>query len=113
MRLRDAALVCHRICLHMRVNVRGQSVLPHLTPSILAEHPGYLSDLQVYDPAHNAWTDLSVPAGGVPPPGRAWHGFTTAGGRLYVYAGWKGSGEHKRADLEEDKYVAGRGGRCC
>ena len=35
-----------------------------------------------------AWTDLSAAASGTPPPPRTGHGFTAAGGRLYVHGGW-------------------------
>ena len=72
---------------------------------ILTSRPGYLADLLVYDPARKSWTDLSVPAAGVAPPGRAWHGFTAAGGRLYVYAGWKGSGESKTKVTLDEEYI--------
>ena len=46
-----------------------------------------LSDLHVYDPVAQAWTDLSSPASGTPPTARSFHGFTSAGDRLYVYGG--------------------------
>ncbi len=45
------------------------------------------NDLLAYDPSHAVWTDLSVPAAGRPPIIRHIHGFTAAGGRLYVHGG--------------------------
>jgi hypothetical protein len=48
---------------------------------------GYLQDLHVYDPTIGAWTDLSAPASSTPPPARFDHGFTSAGGKLYVLGG--------------------------
>ena len=54
-----------------------------------------LQDLHVYDPATMAWTDLSAAASGTPPSARMYHGFTSAGGKLYVHGGYDGSGESK------------------
>ena len=48
----------------------------------------YLGDLHVYDPAAMAWTNLSAAASGTPPSPRAYHGFTSAGGLLYVHGGF-------------------------
>jgi hypothetical protein len=50
-------------------------------------------DLHVYDPAGGAWTDLSAALSGTPPSPRSSHGFTSAGGKLYVHGGWGFSGE--------------------
>jgi hypothetical protein len=47
----------------------------------------------VYDPAARAWTDLSAALSGTPPSRRGRHGFTSAGGKLYVHGGWDDSGE--------------------
>jgi hypothetical protein len=47
----------------------------------------------VYDPAAGAWTDLSAALSGTPPSPRGNHGFTSAGGKLYVHGGWGDSGE--------------------
>ena len=47
-----------------------------------------LGDLHVYDPAAMAWTDLSAAASGTPPSPRAYHGFKSAGGLLYVHGGF-------------------------
>jgi hypothetical protein len=48
-------------------------------------------DLHVYDPAARAWTDLSAALSGTPPSPRSGHGFTSAGGKLYVHGGARGS----------------------
>jgi hypothetical protein len=47
-----------------------------------------LQDLHVYDPDTKAWTNLSAPASGTSPPARWGHGFTSAGGKLYVHGGY-------------------------
>ena len=54
---------------------------------------GDLQDLLVYDPAAMAWTDLSASASGTPPSSRQSHGFTSAGGGLYVHGGLGDTGE--------------------
>ena len=48
---------------------------------------GDLNDLHAYDPVARAWTNLSTPAAGAAPSRRDSHGFTPAGGVLYVHAG--------------------------
>jgi hypothetical protein len=52
-----------------------------------------LDDLHVYEPANRTWTDLSGESvtGPAPVP-RYRHGFTAAGGLLYVFGGgsWTG-----------------------
>ena len=53
---------------------------------------GGLNDLHVYDPAAGAWTDLSAALSGTPPSRRRLHGFTSAGGKLYVHGGLDLSG---------------------
>ena len=55
--------------------------VPH---TFLAED---VNDLYAYDPASMAWTNLSATASGAPPSPRAFHGFTSAGGKLYVHGG--------------------------
>ena len=52
-----------------------------------------LGDLHAYDPAAMAWTDLSAAASGTPPSPRDFQGFASAGGYLYVHAGYGDSGE--------------------
>jgi hypothetical protein len=60
---------------------------------------GLLKDLHVYDPASEAWTDLSAALSGTPPSPRAGHGFTSAGGKLYVHgSGASGEGGAGRAE---------------
>jgi hypothetical protein len=54
---------------------------------------GALNDLHVYDPAAEAWTDLNCTLSGAPPSPRMGHGFTSAGGKLYVHGGWDGFGD--------------------
>ena len=39
------------------------------------------------------WTDLSAAASGTPPSARYGHGFTSAGGKLYVHGGLSDNGE--------------------
>ena len=41
----------------------------------------------MFDPATMAWTDLTSNLSGSLPSPRAYHGFTAAGGRLYVHGG--------------------------
>ena len=49
---------------------------------------GCLADLHSFDPAAMVWTLLSPGAGsGQPPSARFWHGFASAGGKLYVHGG--------------------------
>ena len=47
----------------------------------------FLSDMHVYNPVAMAWMDLSSPRSGDPPSARFGHGFTSAGGLLYVHGG--------------------------
>ncbi len=51
------------------------------------------NDFHVYNPATMTWFDLSGHALGTPPTARSGHGFTSAGGKLYVHGGYDGSGE--------------------
>jgi hypothetical protein len=55
---------------------------------------GDLNDLHMYDPIAKSWTDLSVPLSGTPASLRDSHGFTSAGGKLYVHGGEFGSGKN-------------------
>ena len=69
-----------------------------------------LKDLHVYDPAAMAWTDLSAAASGTPPSAREDQGFTSTGGRIYVYGGKGEIGEGRvRASSEvidwDDSYL--------
>ena len=56
--------------------------------TLLSPHTAHLlNDLHEYDPATRAWTDLSAAISGTPPSPRGLHGFTSAGGKLYVHGG--------------------------
>ena len=46
-----------------------------------------LGDLHVYDPVAMTWTNISAAASGEHPSPRGTHGFTAAGGLLYVFGG--------------------------
>jgi hypothetical protein len=56
---------------------------------------GVKNDLHVYDPASLTWFDLSSVALGTPPSARSGHGFTPAGGKLYVHGGVGNNGMHQ------------------
>jgi hypothetical protein len=78
---------------------------------------GDLNDLHVYDPAAGAWTDLSAALSGTPPSPRGGHGFTSAGGKLYVHGGSDDSGEGGAGRVEGVGMVGAEAGRrdrtCC
>jgi hypothetical protein len=87
---------CRHSCEH--ANARNVAVSgvrngsPPLCSYLLFSPPvslsaGELNDLHSFDPATMTWTLLSSVNG---PPPRAWHGFTSAGGKLYVYGGAAG-----------------------
>ena len=71
------------------------AIPPHAPSPPFRSAGTLLQDLHVYDPAAMAWTDLSATASGTPPSARMYHGFTSAGGKLYVHGGYDGSGESK------------------
>ena len=52
---------------------------------------GSNNDFRVYNPASMTWFDLSGHALGTPPTARFGHGFTSAGGKLYVHGGYSES----------------------
>jgi hypothetical protein len=54
---------------------------------------GLLDDLYSFDPADMTWTQLSAADDAVRPSARSGHGFTSAGGRLYVHGGIEFIGE--------------------
>ncbi len=62
-----------------------------ITPS---RNAGYLDDLYLFDPNTGIWTLLSAAAADSAhrPSARYQHGFTSAGGKLYVHGGWNHSG---------------------
>ena len=53
---------------------------------------GLLGDLHVYDSVQMSWTDISVPAYGVPPAPRGSHGLAVVNGLLYVFGGFAAQG---------------------
>ncbi len=61
-------------------------------PATVAADP--TNDFHAYNPATVTWFDLSGHALGTPPTARFGHGFTSAGGKLYVHGGSKDHGEH-------------------
>ena len=66
----------------------------------------------MYDPAAGAWTDLSAALSGTPPSSRGYHGFTSAGGKLYVHGGYGGdSGEGGAGRAEGVGMVGAEAGR--
>jgi hypothetical protein len=65
----------------------------------------------VYDPAAGAWTDLSAALSGTPPSPRSFHGFTSAGGKLYVHGGYGDSGEEGAGRVEGMEMVGAEAGR--
>ncbi len=54
---------------------------------------GRLDDLHSFDPANMTWTRLSAANDAGRPSARSGHGFTSAGGLLYVHGGFDASGE--------------------
>ncbi len=76
---------------HIRVASNG--IRPFLTPHSCCRLPPsaeILDDLYSFDPATMTWTQLS-PAHDAPRPSARYdHGFTSAGGRLYVHGGYDG-----------------------
>jgi hypothetical protein len=74
---------------HIRVASNG--IRPFLTPHSRRRLPPsteLIDDLYSFDPATMTWTQLS-PAHDAPrPSARFEHGFTSAGGRLYVHGGY-------------------------
>ncbi len=82
-----------------RIPVQSRLLLtPPLLPDLCllssAEYAfNYLDDLHAFDPATMTWTLLSSVDDTGRPSARAGHGFTSAGGLLYVHGGYGGSGE--------------------
>jgi hypothetical protein len=58
--------------------------LPPLPSSLSA---GFLDDLHVFDTTAMNWTRLSFALDAPRPPARRFHGFTSAGSKLYVHGG--------------------------
>ena len=63
-----------------------------MPPAPLSTAGEALGDLHAFDPATMTWTSLSDADDARRPLPRDWHGFTSAGGRLYVHGGWDGYG---------------------
>ncbi len=53
-----------------------------------ARSAGLINDLHVYDSVNIRWTELTDAVFGTLPDPRDGHGFTTAGGKLYVHGGY-------------------------
>ena len=56
-------------------------------PPLPSPSAGYLGDLHSFDPATMTWTLLSAADDDRRPSARSGHGFTSAGGLLYVHGG--------------------------
>ncbi len=50
------------------------------------------NDLLMFEPHAMAWTNLSSIALGLPPVPSRFQGFTSSGGKLFVFGGWDGQG---------------------
>ena len=60
-----------------------------------------LGDFHVYDPIVMSWTDLSSLTSNPPSP-RAYPGFSSVGGKLYVNAGVNGDGDDEESGRQRD-----------
>ncbi len=75
---------------------------------ILASGP--INDFHVYSPASMTWFNLSSHALGTPPTARNGHGFTSAGGLLYVHGGvGVNTDEHTGEERERQRVKWGEG----
>jgi hypothetical protein len=77
---------------------------PPVSPLPFCPRPGLtgaLGDLYSFDPATMVW--MLLPAAGNRPSNRANHGFTSAGGRLYVYGG-----DVRTIDNDYEQYEVGK-----
>ncbi len=62
---------------------------PHIShPIPFLPTAGNIDDLHVFDPATMNWTLLSAALDAPCPSARYSHGFTSAGGKLYVHGGY-------------------------
>jgi hypothetical protein len=61
--------------------------------SLSADRVVILDDLHSFDPATMIWTLLSAANDTLLPSARSGHGFTSAGGRLYVHGGYSYQGD--------------------
>jgi hypothetical protein len=55
---------------------------------VLRRADSVLDDLHSFDPINMTWTLLSAAEDGARPSARRSHGFTSAGGKLYVHGGY-------------------------
>ena len=60
-----------------------------------------LGDFHVYDHTVMGWTDLSSLTSNPPSP-RAYPGFSSVGGKLYVNAGVNGDGDDEKSERQGD-----------
>ena len=64
---------------------------------------GARNDLYRYNIATSEWTQLNESTvRGTFPPARAYHGFVSSGGKLYVFAGWEGAGANAQSPGPEE-----------
>ncbi len=82
-----------RICTWSSGHVASTSVTPRSQPFLHPHHllsavQVYYDDLHSFDPATMTWTLLSAANDTRRPSARSGHGFTSAGGLLYVHAGY-------------------------
>ena len=78
-------LTCH----HLRIAFPS-ALHPPLTTRPPPPSAGYLGDLHSFDPATMTWALLSAADDARRPSARTRHGFTSAGGLLYVHGGSPG-----------------------
>jgi hypothetical protein len=105
-----------RMCMHRRIlpSLSPKSITTTLLPSLYPIHSFadvQHNDLNVYDPDAGAWTDLSAAISGTPPSPRDDHGFTSAGGKLYVHGGYGTRGERGAERAEGLGGVGAEAGR--
>ncbi len=69
---------------------------------------GRLDDLHAFDPATRTWTLLSAAGGDGRPSAREGHGFTLAGGLLYVHGGYGITNSGGNGEADEGLVMYGR-----
>ena len=72
---------------------KTQIVKTRIKSTTLPSHADPYDDLHMFDPAAMAWTDITRNVSGSMPSPRAYHGFTAAGGWLYVHGGVNEKGD--------------------
>ena len=73
---------------------------PHVPASLCHRAGQRLQDLHVYDPAAMAWTELSAASSGTPPSARAFHGFASTVGKLYIHGGSNNGSEYDGGEVK-------------